>query len=404
MTEHASSRRYTAVAIALHWAIALAILSLIPAGWFMSDLPNGSPLQEPLYQLHKSVGITVLILTLARIGWRMANPPPPLPDDMKPLEKSASHLVHVGFYGLMLLMPLTGWLLVSTSYQFQVPTVLYGVISWPHLPFVEGLKNESGHSAVEFAHSKLAWVAIALVVLHVGGALKHEFSSDEGVLKRMIPALFGKTEKPDAARGAFAAFGGALIVFAAVAFAPAAAQLTGGSPSETESTSTIEANWAVDYEASEIRFSGVHDGDAFSGVFEDWEAAIAFYPDDLSASSAEVSVRLTSARTGTKLHDDSLSAGEWFDTRNHPSAKVVLQDFEEADGAYTATARLTLKDVTVEAPLRFTLEIDGEDATASGEAEFTRSSLDLGQSSDPNGDWVSETIKVGIDVKASRTE
>ncbi|MEO0786968.1 MAG: cytochrome b/b6 domain-containing protein, partial [Pseudomonadota bacterium] len=98
------SHRYTSVAIALHWFIALAILSLIPGGWFMSDLPNESPLKEGLYQLHKSVGITILILTLARIAWRVMNPPPEDAAGMAGWEKTASHATHIAFYGLMILL------------------------------------------------------------------------------------------------------------------------------------------------------------------------------------------------------------------------------------------------------------------------------------------------------------
>ncbi|MGB3627711.1 MAG: cytochrome b/b6 domain-containing protein, partial [Henriciella sp.] len=91
------SSRYSVVAIALHWAIAFAIIGMIFLGWNM----EGS---EDLYQLHKSIGITILILTIARIIWRLINPVPPLPAEMKPIEKTASHLVHWSFYGLMFLM------------------------------------------------------------------------------------------------------------------------------------------------------------------------------------------------------------------------------------------------------------------------------------------------------------
>ncbi len=81
------------------------------------------------------------------------NPPPPLPDDMKPWEKRLSHGVHMGFYVLMIALPLLGWLLVSTS-KFQVSTVLFGTVSWPHLPFTEGLRGGVVHEVAEFLHSK----------------------------------------------------------------------------------------------------------------------------------------------------------------------------------------------------------------------------------------------------------
>jgi len=101
---------YTAVAITLHWIIAFSIVGLILVGWQMTDMPLGAPGQEQLYQMHKSFGITVLLLTVARIVWRVLNPPPPLPEGMTAWERTLANGTHVGIYALMLAMPLTGWL------------------------------------------------------------------------------------------------------------------------------------------------------------------------------------------------------------------------------------------------------------------------------------------------------
>ena len=108
-------KHYALVAILLHWIMAAGIVFMIWLGWNMDQ-------NESLYQLHKSIGITLLMLTVARLIWRLMNPPPPLPDEMSSAEKTASQLVHAGFYVLMLAMPLTGWALVSTSYQLAGPT------------------------------------------------------------------------------------------------------------------------------------------------------------------------------------------------------------------------------------------------------------------------------------------
>ena len=397
----AHSERYSAVAIALHWVIAIAILSMIPMGWFMSDLPNSSGLKESLYQMHKSIGITILILTIARIAWRVMNPPPQLPEDMPALEKTASHLVHLGFYALMILLPLSGWLLVSVNFEFQIPTVLFGLISWPHIPFTDGLKNQTGLAVSEFVHSKLAWVAIALLVLHVAGAIKHEITDEEGVLKRMIPGLFGKTDKPAApTKGAITAFGGAFFAFAVIAAGPmvASAAVNG---ERARASGEIVANWTVDYERSEIRFSGVHDGNEFSGTFEDWSADIAFDEANLESAAAEVIVQTSSARTGTKLYDDSLDSAEWFNIVEYPGATAYLADFESTEDGYSATLSLTLKDLTVEAPFAFTLTPTESGTVMTGATTLDRTSLNLGQASDPNGDWVSQTVSVDVTVTAS---
>ncbi len=400
------SERYTSVAITLHWLIALAIVGMIFGGWYMSDLPDGAPGQYFLYQMHKSVGITILLLTIARIIWRGMNPPPPLPDDMNGLEKTASHLVHLGFYGLMIALPLTGWLYSSVSIKLDVPTVLYGVISWPDVPFVEGLKTETASGAVNFVHSKLAWVALALLALHVAGAIKHELSAEEGVVKRMVPGLFGKTAKPAApSRGAVTAFGSALAALVIVAGAGPVLGVFSGAGAAVTADAAFTPNWTVDAEASSISFSGTHDGNVFSGSFSNWDAAIQFDPAAPANAEVRVTVSTGSAQANQKLYTDSLPSPEWFNVAAFPTASVeILNITDNGDGTYESTARLTLKELTVDADFPFTLSLDGDAARMTGQAEFQRTALDLGQGSDPNADWVSEDITVDVVVEASRTD
>ncbi len=186
----ASLSRYSAVAIALHWLIAALILGNIALAWTFQNTPQGLTWFK-LIQLHKSVGITVLALSLLRLGWRLINPPPPEPASLKPWERAASQVVHWGFYGIMIGMPLSGWILVSASLK-GLPTVLYGVIPWPHIGAVHALPFEArkvwSHNAAT-THGALAWLAYALIVLHVGAALKHWLIDRDGVIGRMAPFL-----------------------------------------------------------------------------------------------------------------------------------------------------------------------------------------------------------------------
>lgn len=399
------SPRYTGVAIALHWAIALLIGFMIWLGWNMDD-------HEARFQLHKSIGITILLLTVARIVWRGMNPPPALPNEMKPLEKRASHWVHMAFYALLVLVPLAGWLMVSVS-PFNVPTVLYGVVSWPKLPFTTGLRGEGLYNIIAFMHSKAAWVFIGLLALHVLGALKHEFSEEDGVLKRMIPRLFGKTDGPAApARGFLPAFGGAMAVFAIIAAVPLLGNSSGsGAGAETTRTKpTVASNWDVNYDSAEISFSGVHDGNAFSGTFEGWTADVAFYPDDLKRSSVWVEVDLASAQTDKKLYNDSLKAAEWFDIKTNAAATVLLANFKAdpdtvwpiGDG-YLADATITLKGISTVVPLKFWILISEDNiATMGGETLLQRTPMALGLESDPKAEWVNEDVSVTISGKAAR--
>ena len=184
-----ATRRYDAVAMILHWLTAAAVLGLLVAGMTMTRLHPGSALQFTLYQLHKSVGITVLALTLARLGWRLAHRPPPLPETMPAWERLAAGATHLALYGLLLGLPLTGWAVVSAS-PFNIPTVLYGLLPWPHLPMLATLDPAGKHAAeavLKQLHDAGAWTMAALLALHVGAALRHHFQLRDGVMARMLP-------------------------------------------------------------------------------------------------------------------------------------------------------------------------------------------------------------------------
>ncbi len=119
--------------------MALGFLALIVIGLSMTHLGFAPMTKFKLYQLHKSIGVTILLLALCRLGWRLTHRPPPLPD-MPPLQRFAAEAGHVLLYALMLALPLTGWALVSAS-PLNLPTVLYGVIPWPHLPVPDDLER-----------------------------------------------------------------------------------------------------------------------------------------------------------------------------------------------------------------------------------------------------------------------
>lgn len=394
------SPRYSAVAIALHWAIAFGILFMIWLGWNMDG-------KESWFQFHKSVGITILILTVARIIWRVMNPPPPLPTDMKPWESKASHAVHIGFYALMVIMPLTGWLTVSISYDFDIPTVIFGLFSWPDIPGVGFLENETAYAIISNIHSKLAYVAFALLALHVSGALKHEFGPEEGVLKRMLPGLFGKTDKPSPPpRGFLAAFGAAIALFLIIAFVPqlfyssGSENGSGDAPADVSEIS-VEPNWTVDYDQSSIAFTFTHEGQTYEGSFSDWNADIDFDADNLAGSEVLVTVNTGSAATPKKLYTDSLKSAEWFGVSSFPQATVHLTGFQQTGTLYSADATLQIKDGSVTVPFAFTLEEEGASTVMTGDTTVERTPLDLGQTSDASAAYVSESVRIDVRVVAS---
>ena len=175
----ARTDRYTGVAIALHWTIAALILLNLWLGLAGDSLPK----DWKVMPVHKAIGITVLALTLVRIGWRVTHPAPPLPEDMPHWERVAAHANHYAFYGLMLLLPLTGWAMVSGTDKRR-PLEWFGLFDIPYLPVSKAVGG-LGHDL----HGLFGWAMIALAVLHIGAALKHHFVARDTVLTRMLPFL-----------------------------------------------------------------------------------------------------------------------------------------------------------------------------------------------------------------------
>jgi cytochrome b561 len=181
---------YSRAAIALHWIMAVLILGNLVGGLFLetlfnSDDPAMRDLGFQLVQLHKSSGLTVLVLALARLALRVREGFPPLPAHMTVTERRLARLTHIGFYVLMIGLPMTGWLMSSAS-PLGFPTFWFGLFEWPNLPVPT---SDALSKAFGNAHEVMAFTAIALLVLHVAGALKHHFLDRDDVLARMIPVL-----------------------------------------------------------------------------------------------------------------------------------------------------------------------------------------------------------------------
>ncbi|MGE7198243.1 YceI family protein [Brevundimonas naejangsanensis] len=426
--------RYSAVAIALHWLIAVAILSMIPMGWWMSDAiaqPDTQALAYRVFQIHKSIGFLILALTVLRIVWRLTHPVPALPGAMKGWEQFAARATHAAFYALMLALPLTGWIYVSTGWAVVTDTPLAVATSWfglftiPHLPFIEHA-SEAARRATAWmamgAHSKLAWGAIVLVVLHVGAALKHQFFDRDGVLSHMIPVLphgddsHGLAPEPTPAlRWAERLAGVAFVVVIGAAFGLAAkpapkaeGQAVASAPVAAPAvdaavTPGTAPAWTVDKAASTIQFTGTHTGKAFTGRFEQWDAQVWFDPADLAGSKAVVTVQTGSAKTGDATQEGSLPGAEWFDTSTYPTARFEATAFKALGGnRYEAAGTLRIKTTTVPVVLPFTFDEANGAATVAGRLELDRTALNMGMASDAGGGWVSKAIGVEIKVKATQ--
>jgi cytochrome b561 len=170
---------YSGFAKLLHWAVALCVLFMIPAGITMNLLGPGK-LQDSLYDLHRSCGVLVLALMLIRLANRLvAGAPPPEPS-LSTFQRKASHAVHMSLYPLLIVQAVLGW--VATS-AYGAPVIFFGLFRLPDLV----AKNEPLSDKLFLAHNLTGFTIAALLIVHIGAALHHRFVLRDGVLQRMLP-------------------------------------------------------------------------------------------------------------------------------------------------------------------------------------------------------------------------
>ncbi len=173
------STHYSTTAKALHWGIAVLIFGMLGLGFYMTGL-DLSPTKLQLYSWHKWAGVTVFMLVVLRLAWRVTHQPPALPAHMSALERFAAHAGHHRLNALMLAIPLSGWLM-SSAKGFQ--TVWFGVLPLPDLL----AKDKALGDLLQTVHVSLNFALIAVLLAHVGAALKHHLIDKDDVLTRMLP-------------------------------------------------------------------------------------------------------------------------------------------------------------------------------------------------------------------------
>ncbi len=180
----APDARYGAVAIALHWLLALAIVGTLGLGLYVSGMPF-SPQKLKVMSWHKWAGITILTLSAVRLLWRLTHPAPPLPAAIKALmprwQQRAHHATHGALYLLFFTVPLLGWIYSSAA---GVPVVWFGVLPLPDLVPVN---REFAKLVLRPLHQYAAYLLAAVALLHVAAALKHQWVDRDGLLWRMWP-------------------------------------------------------------------------------------------------------------------------------------------------------------------------------------------------------------------------
>jgi len=380
----ATRDEYTATAKLLHWLIAAFVIGLIGLGLYMTRVEN-LQFRFELYQLHKSMGITVLALMVLRVAWRIFVPPPRLPTQLPGWEKNAAHGTHFGLYALLLVMPLSGWAMVSAAQPpFNFPTVLYNLIPWPHIPVIEELSAEQKKTVeplLKNLHSALGWALLALVCLHIAAGLRHSFILKDGVMLRMVPRFLKSS------RHLVLPFS-VLFVLAAVAF-PASAQ-----------------QWALNKDKSKVSFEVDAGGQAVIGEFEQFDASIRFDPSNPGQAEISVRIDMNTVTTGQSQVDDALLTKDWFDVQTYPAAGFRATSIEAGDseGSYTMVGDLTIKGNTKPVTIPFSLDVDLGEATVKGETAINRQNFAIGPDGPISGITVGDLIKIRLDISATRLD
>lgn len=400
-----STRAYGWVARLFHWSIALLILAAIGLGLYANDLPRGS--QEAMqaifqtFSIHKTIGVTVLILALARILWTLTQPhPQPLHPD-RVLENFLAGVVHWGLWSGMVIIPLSGWLLHSAAPGG------FSRILWPlgqRLPLVP----ENAGLAERFAafHETGWWVLAGLVVLHVAGALKHALIDRDGTLSRMAgnPAKAPVPPRAGARRGrpVLAALLGVALWIGVAGVSVLAPEEDGGegdavatAPATAPATTSTAPAWAV--EQGELAIAVSQSGSPVEGRFGKWQAAITFDPDTRSGH-VEATADIASLELGSVA--DTAKGPDFLNAAAHPTATLSADILPPATEGAPETLKGTMTIAGKAMPLEFpaTITTQGDTATARGQFRLDRRDYGVGAS---YGD--ESTVGFGVDVTLDLT-
>ena len=385
-------QRYSAVARILHWSVA----ALIVVQYLLAELAKSAEQQsEPLEQLallanHKSIGITILGLAVARITWRVMVPTPTLPQTMPVWQRRSAAFVHALLYILLFALPITGWLMSSAkSYS----------VSWFNLIVLPDFIEPSTEAADQLVnlHILLGDVLLILAVIHIGAALMHAFAHRDGVLGRMLDARsallflillmvatwqFASIEKISVDNGA------------TTTSSPAPKQQIQSEVSELPS-------WQIDDGTSSIVFAGDQAGAPFEGVWKTWTADIRFDRLNLEDSSMDVVIEVGSVDTGDAERDGYILSDAFFNQAVFGQARFYTNEIIATEQGFSANATLSIKGISLPLAFDFLVSEEGKQRELNGSARIDRLAWELGTGDWTDTTWVGQYVDVNVTVKAT---
>ena len=382
-----------------HWLVVVLLVIAATLGFLANEL-DLSPAKLKLFVTHKSLGLSVLLVMLLRITWRIFSSGPRPVEGLSPMQQKLADVGHASIYAVAILLPLSGWLLTSAA---NFPFRWFGLFEVPLIWPADSSVKDTALGAHKFLFIALA----ALVSGHIAMAIRHHVLGLT-VLSRMLPKRWS-------AANFLYMLGviiGIVIVFSwfsahsisdsmdrtmGKGAAQVVAPLHNVAVSQAGKTSSLlnkPPSWVMQPTSSQLGFVGSYVGADFTGKFERFSPRITFHPENLTGASFDVTIDVTSAVIGAPDMDSLLGDSQWLDFAGFPRAQFIAQRFSSSTTDFVAHGLLRLKGMEHSVDLLFSWNEQADGAVRLlGEAVVPRVVFGIG-----NGAWADDP-SVGFDVR-----
>jgi cytochrome b561/polyisoprenoid-binding protein YceI len=399
---------YGSVARGLHWAVALLLITTFVLGFVGQRIARNADtvdMLQVLYSIHKTIGITVLVLALIRVVWAIMQPKPQSLHPERKAETLAAEAVHWALYLALFIMPLSGWVSHASEVGFAP-------ILWPFgqgLPFVP--TSETVAHAAGAVHWASSYVLLGTLALHVAGAIKHVALDRDETLARMTRGVSAGASDAQVSHSvafkctppvlAVCVWAGALLVGLALSgvFTSEHREQAENADHEVVVTAGAFASgapvWVV--EDGSLSISVAQMGADVSGQFANWSAHISY---DEGSGAGHVDVVIDAASLTLGSVTEQALGPEFFNVDNFATAGFAGKIVRQEDGSHSVQGAVTLLGKTAPVDLPFELAIEGNTAIVSGSVQLDRRDYDMGAGYEGEG---TVGYMVGVDITLTAT-
>ena len=399
---------YSAIGKTLHWLVAALIglqYVLIELA-HIAEQTNATVKQLAIIANHKSIGITILVIAIIRLVYRLNSTPPTLPESMPSWQKLASNTSHFLLYFCLFALPVSGWLMSSAN--------AYSV-SWFNLIALPDLisANKTMAETLATMHLRLSDALIILAAVHVIAAIKHHVVDKDNVLTRM-------SSKGTISIGLITLLAGVLLWGKVVSISSTqdetlvttqtlAETLESPASEQTEDTQAKISNlplWNIDYSNSYIDFTGEQAGAPFTGRWNKWEGKLQFDPAALDQSVFDVSIEIGSVGSNDEERDSTILSPDFFNVIEFPIARFYANDFvsidpkspDFGDNEFIAKGTLSMKGISQACELKFKITNTEKGKELQGIASLNRHQWNIGVGDWADPTWVGSDVLVNVKV------